>query len=287
MKLKKHITHFILLLTFFLFTSTLFAQNLPDSFVAIQSKDYHSWLAAKNLDKYIEIDTLVQNDTGVVLNLKVDGIKNWHRLANFVDSAFKIELAKVLYNRLSFQLDNATCSIVIRMEDGIIQIRMIDNVLNTDTRRTLGPAGPTFTPYTFNNIKDLNDTRSWKTNKNMAVIRKLLLDDLKRYFNQFRPALSSQYHFEEFTQSDSSLVLDVMNAVNAITREGYFEHIQIVFTFNKLENGTNLTYMMEGKYGAGIIWAPHQSRYRPLKPKYQEQIDFFNNKIGNRIYKLL
>lgn len=195
-------------------------------------------------------------------------------------------MATVLYNRLSFQLDKANCSIVTKTQDAVINIRQINNVVDTETRKTLGP-GELFTPYTFDKLKDLNDTRSWKTNKNMAVIRKLLLDDLKRYFNQFRPALSSQYHFEEFTQSDSSLVLDVMNAVNAITREGYFEHIQIVFTFNKLENGTNLTYMMEGKYGAGIIWAPHQSRYRPLKPKYQEQIDLFNNKIGNRIYKLL
>jgi hypothetical protein len=285
MKISNQIPRLFLSFSLFLLTDILYAQNLPDSFMAVQTTHFRNWLQAKNLHNYIKIDTVVQNDEGITLYLQTDGLKNWLNLVRFVDSSFSVDLSKVLFNRLSFQLDNATCTIVTDAHDGIIKISKINQHVNTDIRKTLGPSAP-FSNYAFSDLKDLVEDIEFKSKKDIPVIRRLLIVDLNNYFKSFCGKFV-KYKFEDLSQNETTLILEVSNVVDVVIKRGYFEHLILKFIFNKTNKATVLKYGMVGKYGGGIVWAPHESRYYPMIPKYQEQVEHFNLIMGNRIMRLI
>jgi hypothetical protein len=145
--------------------------------------------------------------------------------------------------------------------------------------------GDAFKNYRFDGIGNLNETHTWESNKDIRSIRAAIKADLQKYFDDHKPRFAS-YYFKDHSQNNNSLELEIINSVGAVTNDRYFEHIVISFTFKKNGKGTTIIYEMEGKYAAGILWAPYQSRYRPMKPKYDEQIRNFTKEIGHRLLEL-
>lgn len=286
MNINGQMSRLLLLSCLLIVTGSLYAQNLPDSFLTGQANQYRSWLQSKNLHRYLKVDTLEQNEEGITLHLKADGLKNWQNLAHYLDSACSLSLSEILFNRLLFQLDYAPCRIITDTRDANVRIVQVNNRVNTDIRKTLGPTDP-LSDYAFHDLINLFEVKPIESSKDIGVIKKLILVNLEKDFDK-KSARFVKCKFSNLTQDDSTLILEISNVVNVVINKGYlFEHLRLFFTFRKAAKGSTIKYEMDGKYAGGIIWSPQDSRYYPMLPKYQQQVDHFNMEMRSRIYQLV
>lgn len=109
---------------------------------------------------------------------------------------------------------------------------------------------------------------------------------LRKYFQRYE-AWFEDYEFTVVSTLGDDLVLEVNNVIDVILDEGYFEHIRIAIEFNEQEADLNLKFTIAGKYGAGIIWAPKNSDYYDMDPKYGAQLREFSLLLKNQLNNIL
>jgi hypothetical protein len=276
----------IVLTSALLFSIQLCGQDLPESYITAQIKPYQQWLDATHLGQFLMLDTLKQAPgEKVVLYLHIDGFKNWLKLSKFVDSTTGDNLSALLFDRLTFQLDRTEGEIEIDAGISIVHITMINGILHTDAKRTQS-LGPASVDYNISGLSNLDNTWSFNSNQSKSRLRDRIKDFFYTYFMKYK-ATFEKYSFQDLSQDDSVLVLEISNIKNAVLKEGYFEHLDLYIKLSAQGNSTKGTYTMWGKYGSGIIWAPHDARYNPMVPDYQQEVDHFNETIHHHIYTLI
>ena len=83
-----------------------------------------------------------------------------------------------------------------------------------------------------------------------------------------------------------TLRLVVSNLKKAVLREGYFEHLDLTFAFKREGEWTQVSFIMDGKYGKVVQWTAFDDRYKSMIPDYQNEVGQFIIFMGDKIINL-
>ncbi|MEO6733284.1 MAG: hypothetical protein ABIN01_18820 [Ferruginibacter sp.] len=269
--------------------TTVYSQNLVNNEAFFKSKlsVYRQWLQNTNLNKIINADTVIVGPEKIFLKLSIQDRYNWERLVHITDSSYHLSIANTLFNQFVFEMDLKRSQGEINVEavDVTIIIKNENGKTNIDFWNKMG-TGSSNVDIPIDGLKDLNNINTFVSNKSVEVIKTNLQKELYTYFKKFKAKLEN-YHFELIYQLNNTLIFEVSNIVDAVLNEGYFEHLQFNFHFTKQKEKTEVKYEFFGKYGAGILWAPQDSRFSNMLPKYEDRYKLFNFKISNEIGRII
>jgi hypothetical protein len=220
------------------------------------------------------------------LRLKTKDLLNWERLSKYVDTSFKNSLSELLFWKFLFQMDlNALQGEVdVDAIDATIVISWKDNKVISEVWKKMGDVSD-------QKELPLDDVTLAMTDpifskRGVEDIKKRLQDGFADYFKKYK-AKMERLKVETIYQLDNSLIIEVSNIVDAVLDEGYFEHLQLNFDFIPEGQGVKIKYVIQGKYGAGLFWAPHNSRYHDMLPEYEKEMSRFLLIMKNKMGELL
>lgn len=262
------------------------AQDIADSFVQVQIPIYHDWLRHCQLDRFISVDTIQTEGGSAILFLKTKDVNNWLRLSHYLDSAFHADLPRLLFDRFVFQLDINRDSAQVNVA-GIDQAFIItSHAGKMDIRAIITQGEPSDgIALPLSGILDPENRRTIPFTKTIEEIHPRLLSGLKNYFSKF--STTAPYKFDDLSDNDSAQLYEVSNITKVVLEDSYFEKLTLTFDLATIGKKTNLSYKVQGKYAGGLLWAPHDSRYQPMTPEFQEQLDKFIRSFGNQIKTIL
>ena len=254
-----------------------------NDFQSAQLDNYRSWLIYAKLDNILSAESIEKVNDVYVLNMNIRDTYNWDLLISHSDSAFKIYLPEILFDKFIFQMDLLPVNGKIRVEakDAAIMIESKGAELSVEKWKKMGePSGHDAIP--FAGLIDIGNMKTATSKKPLDDVKNLIQSGLKNYLVKYK-AKMEDFRFEVLYQLDNNLILEVSNIVNAVLDEGYFEHLRFLFNFKQEDGLIKVTYQVLGKYGAGIIWAPKDSRYHDMIPKYEQAFKRFSLVISNQI----
>jgi hypothetical protein len=284
-----NIRAFLILFISFLALASVQCQDITSKKEFFESRlvDYSTWLKNTHLATIISLDTLSVLPGKVILNLKIKDKHNWERLVSIGDSAYHQSVPGSLYNHFAFTMDlkDEHAEIDIDATDATIIIQRKDGNIKTELWKKMGEISSDV-DLPIEGLIDISNINTFQSNKSIEALKAIIQKGLKNYFVKYK-AKMEEYQCVPLYELDNSLIIGVNNIVDAVLKEGYFEHLQFNFNFSQQPGKVLVTYEMFGKYGAGMIWAPQNSRYHDMLPKYQEQFKLFNLIISNEIGKIV
>lgn len=285
--MKRLIAVLILLFPFY-----LKAQDLTKDkhFFEEKLEDTKEWLSSSKLDLVIKINKVEVSSEKVIVKMNIPDYSNWNNLDEKIkeENENKIGLSETIFKKIVFQMDLENEQLEIEFEgaDILIVVTYFDNAIQTEKMQKMGIISDKI-EVPINDVK--LDKRTYKnvSKDSITVIKSMLKKGLQEYLKE-NETYFEDYKFDIILDIRSQLVLEISNISKVIiTDESYFEHIRLDFQFNKEEDKISITYDIKAKYAAGIIWAPRESRYKDVDPKYSESFKKFSDKLKNQINQIL
>ncbi|MCI5178471.1 MAG: hypothetical protein D3911_03950 [Candidatus Electrothrix sp. AW3_4] len=280
----------ILMLNLFVTFYAAQAENLKSYKIFFDEKleDYKKWLEHANLSNIISIDSLEIEPDKVFLRLKMPDKHNWIRLNEYTKKTYQKELADILFNQFAFQADlkNEQLDIKVDGTDAVVLIFYENNNIVTRMPKKMGPVSSNL-DIPINELKISSDSISLKEKKIISDVKNTIKNELRKYAEPYK-ARSSAYKFEIVSDIKDQLVIEINNIKKFIIGEDdYFERIKITSHIWQDNDSLRITFTLYGKYAAGIIWAPRESRYKDMEPNYSGKLKKFISKFETIIYSTL
>lgn len=291
----KRITILIVLITIGL---SLKAQDLTqyNDFFINKIPEFKKWLIHTNIADVISFDTIKVRENKVNISLKVyDRTQsklcdnaNYFALNDTIEKTQGTNISEIIFEKISFLMDLKKDEIEINIDskDAFIDIWYEENELIVDIVTKMGEIADGHR-IAIGDIKGINKTGSATVNETITTIQTKLITELKKEYEEYE-ATFEHYEFDVISRLNNELIIEINNVVKlVIPDESYFEHINLKFKFTPNEDEVNIDYVIRAKYGAGIIWAPKNSDYYDMTPKYQDDLEKFSTKLKNQIDNIL
>ena len=281
----------IILLNIFIAFQDAQAENLKSYKVFFDEKleDYKKWLEHANLSNIISIDSLEIEPDKLFLRLKMPDKHNWMRLNEYISKTYLKQLSDILFNQFAFQADLKKEQLEIKVDgtDAIVLIFYEHNKIVTRMPKKMGPVSSSL-DIPIDDLKiSSTKTVSLQSKKILVDIKSILKKELNRYVQPYK-ASDSDYQFDVILDIGNELTINIKNVKKLILNENdYFERITISSQIWEENNMLRITFSVYGKYAAGILWAPKESRYKSMEPDYAKNLEEFNSKLATFINSVL
>jgi len=264
-----------------------------EAFFAGIPDQYQGWLLETGLAPVIRADTVEIKNNRLVFHFFIPDKANWLHLDSTLLAAGSRDLADELFDRalllsdlpahfirlkldgidalLTIEVNNAGHNLDVYFADKMGEIS--DNILlPIGHLRFAGTSGPEKTAdLPVPQIKSRIETGLTEFFKNRN----------RSWFQESRLEVVANYRADEF-------VLRVTNIKGVVLDLNYFEYLRLTFRFSESGGQLNVVYKVDGKYGAGILWAPFISEYRPMSPEFDPALTLFVSELlKTEIVKLL
>lgn len=276
----------ILIFLFWIIPINIMAQDDDlkkyNKFFFSQLDDYKKWLDYTNISEVINVDTIEIKQDKLFLKMKMPDKHSWNRLMEVSG-----DIPALIFNKFIFQMDidRKQGEIEIDGKDAVVYISYYSNQIDIEMQEKMGIVSDNLN-IKLKGIKLSNDTIAIEPDKAIEEIKKRLEKGFEEYFKKYK-ARFGKYGFNKILNFENELVFEISNIKDVVLQEGYFEYLQIRFILVEKEGNVKLFYSINGKYGAGIIWAPKDSRYRDMEPENAEKMRKFNLKVKSKINEIL
>lgn len=262
--------------------------NEQDIFIRTQLATYRDWLSYNQLSKLVRADTIRNDSEQYTLTMTIASKQDWEQLTKIFDTLYHQSIATLLLKRLKFQLDMPNDAVAINIDapDATIIITQKDKKVSAETWKKMGMEATTTPLSVFYEITNIDLPTTLVSNRSTEDILQRIKSGLPVFFQKYKPRIE-QSKFDVIYNNGNYLIIEVNNIVSAVLDEGYFEHLTLTFEFKFADQKTSVTQDIEGKYAAGIIWAPRSSRYKDMTPKYTKQLKRFSMILTTKIAELI
>lgn len=270
------------------------------SFFDRRATDFNQWLTIKGLGKTLRYDSLrVYHDSLVVYlgspyndtytEQHSDSLAAaWYALKKDYRKKNSNRLEYRLLNTLAFQMEVDLDKLIVHVVGknryffwvsiGYFNKRIHVNE-KVATKREVGTIEIP-TNRLNSRLKTVTDKIDHKT---LSNVRKAISNCLLPYYKS-KGVLWYTADVEVIADYEHRLVFEVTDLNREILPDiGYFEYIRIEIQVKKKENGIEITYNLQGKYGSGIFCAPRKGDYKSMDAKYPNYMKNYEYKLINRI----
>jgi len=280
----------VILTSVFLNCPVVQAESLKSNkeFFETKLEEYKKWLAYTNISSVIAVDSLEIKSDKVSLRLKMPDKHNWIRLNEYTSKNYHKPIADILFDQFLFQADLEKEQLVIKVDgiDALVFIYYENNEIMTEMPKKMGPVSSSL-DIPIDDLKILSSNISLQSKKMLSEIKRILKEELRKYFASYKTKYSD-YKFDIIYDVGSKLEVDIRNIASLVLEdEKYFERIIINFRFNQEQDAINIQFSVLGKYAAGIIWSPKESRYEDMSIDYADQLKKFSSKLTTEINSIL
>ena len=268
-------------------TCSLRSQSIPIPFAKSQTGEFRKWLDSTGLHQYLRLDTIRQEeDSPLTAYFIARGMQNWVGLDHSMDSIYHTGVGETLFDRFTFQFDlpKDNGKIVVDAGDALLILRNRNRRLSVDTLIAQS-AGENFPEYTFSALRMINAPSTFKSRRSLTELKTRIKNYCYDHFKDYN-GLQESYSFEDLSQDPETLRLVVSNLKKAVLREGYFEHLDLTFGFKREGEWTQVSFIMDGKYGKVVQWTAFDDRYKSMIPDYQNEVGQFIIFMGDKIINL-
>jgi hypothetical protein len=274
------------------------AQNLTqyNSFFISKLPEVKEFLDYSNLGVLLVLDTILVSDESLLVkircvNKEIDGLagkNNLDRLNVMLVKEFNQSYGEILFDKITFMLDlkETELKIQIDCDNALVVVKFSNEKVVTIPMIKMGNNKDNYL-VKLALIRGIGGFEKVVSDQTLERIKDKLIKGLKEHF-RYAEAMFEKYEFNVYDRLENRLELDIINVIKlVIPDDRYFEHINIKFTLNQVDNSLLISYTIQAKYGAGILWAPKSEDYYDMTPKYQAELDLFSLKLKNKIDSLL
>ena len=278
-----------LFLFFFIYKEAVFGQietkYLNESVVNQTTKQLSEWLTEKNIQKYIKYENNSTEENNLEITLTIPNLKSYQLFDSLFYERNKITFLKFINDKLLFNLDLNPGAIKVKLNGSdCVIFGAYDKEFNFSEsifkKMGDGVQGVVNIPLVDVNVTT-NKVISTKKNDELKL---KISDSIKNYIKN-KNEQNKNYIFEILNQVGKNLIIDIKNAKNIIIDNNSYERIRIIYTIDQDKDNLIYKYTIFGKYAGGILWAPSDSRYRDMEPKFNKQLEDFSLIVGDKLYK--
>jgi|GEM_PF-2158510 len=251
----------------------LFFEKLTDQFRVV--------LDSSGLSEVVEIDTVAISAKKLVFKFIIPDKANLSSLNRTLDSLTGQAFEAVMFDKAQLLSDLPAQNIRLSFsgKDAVINVESgpKNNGLVTSIKDKMGETSDGII-LPLNGLKLNISQISTDRNGSFKEMKKLLTKGLASFFKQKNSSWFQSSNLEVVSDfKPDELVLRVTNAKDIVLKLGHFEYLRMSFRFSVENEQLQLNYTVDGKYGAGILWAPFDQDYYPMSPKYEAELRFFSS----------
>lgn len=265
-----------------------------EAFFAGIPAPYRAWLSETGLAPIIGMDTVgIQNDL-LVFRFTIPDKANWLYLDSVLLASGGRDLAAELFDRAQLLSDLPAPLIRLKLDgkDALLTIELNPDGTQLDVyfADKMGQVSDNI----LLPIKQLRFAGTAASEKNVdwqaPQLKSRIQDGLTLFFKSRNQSWFQESRLEVVANyRPDAFVLRVTNIKGVVLDLNYFEYLRLSFQFSAAAEGyLKVTYSVDGKYGAGILWAPFESEYHPMSPEFDPALTQFASEIlKTEIAKLL
>jgi hypothetical protein len=256
-------------------------------------EQYREWLGARGLAKVLDIDTVEILDNKLICRLSIPSKSNWFHLDSIVRSDGGRELESEIFDyvlllsdlpanqiRLIVDASDAVLFVEIGETDSMLSIIIIDKMGIISDQVLVADAD-------FSQIG--RDSAQGGAELTLQEVKIRIIDTLSKFFNRRNRSWFLESQVESIASyRHNEFILRVSNIKSIVLDQNYFEYLRITFHFAQENEQIKVTYLIDGKYGPGILWTPFETDYRPMSPRYDDALTrFAAEDLKNQIFNAL